>query len=215
MPGINFCLSKVNQKSFIEKSKNISINFQQLEHIENKIINKNENYLLSVFRYDEYPITKVETEKYLILIEGKVYNLSQNKFEQGIINLFDNLSSFNHLKEILHNWLKTLDADIFIFFHNKINNQVMLFNDVLGRLPVYYYEDNQNLIVSRNSRFIRELIDSKKFNQTGLAQSLLFGYALGNSTIFENISRFKPGTIIYYEINKNNSAKITEFQRNY
>ncbi len=85
---------------------------------------------------------------------------------------------------------------------NKGNNEIAIINDALGRLPMYYYKADGQLLISREIRFISTLINIKKFDKMAIAQYLLFGYSLGKRTLLENISRLEAATLI----NLNNFA---------
>jgi asparagine synthase (glutamine-hydrolysing) len=75
-------------------------------------------------------------------------------------------------------------------------------NDVLGRLPLYYYvKDRAELIVSREIQFISHLIhnthqNGNKFDMMGIAQFLLFSHTMGRRTLLNNVSRLEPGSVL-------------------
>jgi asparagine synthase (glutamine-hydrolysing) len=74
-------------------------------------------------------------------------------------------------------------------------------NDALGRLPFYYYKDNEKIIASREIQFVSYSIKDNKenhniFDKLGLAQLLLFSYTLGNRTALNNVYRLEPATVL-------------------
>lgn len=215
MPGLNYCFIKESHKELLKKSKNVLSNLLSLEHLFSDILLEDNYQVLSSITYNTYPIKKIENENLIIYIEGKVYNLPPQEFEDQLFIHLGNLELSKDKYDDFNHWLETIDADILIFSFHKKNGSVIIFNDSLGRLPSYYFENNKSLIVSRNTRFVREILESKNFNKMGLAQSLLFGYALGTSTIFKDIQRFKPGTIIKINLFDNQKSEIVSFPRNF
>jgi asparagine synthase (glutamine-hydrolysing) len=125
-------------------------------------------------------------------------------------------------------WLLKTDGDFMISAYNKSTGDLVILNDALGRLPFYYYKDDieKKLIASRELQFILNLLRETKsvdcirknsnssnirFDDMAMAQYLLFGYPLGRRTLFSDISRLEPGTVITIS---NNTSEIKMYNIN-
>jgi len=204
MPGLSFiCDFKEdlrNREDDILRSLDSLIHFV---HYKKNILLKGKTFFLGCTIYDEYPITSFENEEYLIILEGKIYNKEHNFLKKDLINLseiiFDEKSYLR--KERIIEWLLNTDGDFILFALHKKSKNAAILNDILGRLPLYYYKNNGKILVSREVRFISNYIDDAKFDRMAIAQYLLFGYSLGKRTLLDGIYRLEPATLIRININ--------------
>lgn len=208
MPGISFILNTkdniLQNKSKISQSINSMIHNDQYEH---KILIQNKSCFLVSTKYKEYPIASFENDDYSIVLEGRIYNRNNN-IETELKNLANKIfSAGSDGKTLAKNWLLKTDGDFVLIIQSKQHNQIYFINDILGRLPIYYFNQNGNFVLTRELQFITDLFDNFKFDRMGLAQYLLFGYPLGKRTLFENIFRLGPATLININL-KNSKIKI-------
>ncbi|GBD98093.1 asparagine synthetase [glutamine-hydrolyzing] 1 [bacterium BMS3Abin07] len=198
MPGISFiCDFKEdlrNKENLILQSLDSLIHF---EHYKKDILINEKSYFLGCTLYDGYPMSHIDNNEHFLCIEGKLYGKDERRTRIELNYLANTLNGpIQEVKEGLSEWLLNTDGDFVIFVLNKRNNEINIINDALGRLPLYYYKGNKKLIVSREVRFIKHLIGGIKFDRMAIAQYLLFCYPLGKRTLFENVNRLEPATII-------------------
>ena len=95
-------------------------------------------------------------------LEGKIYGKQDNIIKDEINHLvsivFGKKSSNEAEKETVSDWLIKTDGDFVIYALNKETRDLAILNDVLGRLPIYYYGDDSKLLVSREIEFISHII---------------------------------------------------------
>ncbi len=209
MPGLSFLYSfkkdlLVDSSAFLKALNSANRNKRCSE----RLWLNGKFYQLGSSSYAEYPLTSFEDDSFIIFIEGKLYDKQNEEAKENLFNLARMISSSdeddcNKIKE----WLLSSDGDFLIFILNKISNDIYFINDALSRLPVYLYRDNNQFIISREQRFIINRLESIKFDQMSIAQTLLFGYALGNRTLIENIYRIGPSSLI--KINTTSSEIIS------
>lgn len=198
MPGLSFiCDLKSDLKekeSIILESLDSMIHFNQYKK---KILLSEKSYFLGATTYDEYPITSFENDEYLIYLEGKLYGKDFSLTNMHLNRLAEHIFQ-SHIKseEQIAEWLLTTDGDFIIFILNKKTKEIGIINDALGLLPLYYYKTEKKLLVSRELRFIRNLISSIKFDRMAIAQYLLFCHTLGKRTLLENVYRLEAGTLV-------------------
>jgi asparagine synthase (glutamine-hydrolysing) len=95
-------------------------------------------------------------------------------------------------------WLLGADCDFVIVFLRKEINEIIILNDALGRLPVYLFRGSHFCVISREIRFIVNYLGHVGYDMMGIAEFLLFGYTLGRRTLFENVERLQPATLLRF-----------------
>jgi len=197
MPGITFYYNK-KPYSFIGKdvidNSLKSLLFTERYALTNYIEEK--NYFVTCTKYVEYPSDIFRTDKYLIIIEGKVYNKSKIKLKEELEKLAETVfDELNESKEDLTKWLNNADGEFIIVIHNLANKRIAIFNDSLGRLALYSYQSDSRIIITREISFILNLSLPIEIDIMGIAQFLFFGYSLNTRTLYEQIKRVQPGTL--------------------
>ncbi|MFP9058949.1 asparagine synthase-related protein [Natrialbaceae archaeon A-chndr2] len=157
--------------------------------------------------YPSYPIERFETEEYLFCLEGILYDVPDASLAdelQSIASLLfetgqrtddkGNSPTDAHLEEF-REWLLDVDGTFLCAILEKETGELVLFNDVLGRLPTYYYADSDRVLFSRELRYLLESVPPE-FDRLGAAQCLLFGYSLGTRTLIDGVERLRPGTLV-------------------
>ncbi|MCA9786939.1 MAG: hypothetical protein KC488_10325, partial [Candidatus Cloacimonetes bacterium] len=99
-------------------------------------------------------------------------------------------------REQLRAWLARTDGDFIVFGMEKSTSRWFMFNDMLGRLPVYCTLADHRLALARDITFIARATNNSQMDRMALAQCLLFGYPLGNRTLLQNVFRLAPATLI-------------------
>jgi asparagine synthase (glutamine-hydrolysing) len=232
MPGISL-------KCHIESTKTVGNNDELfLKALDSTVLNDSYKreilleqypYLLGYTKYAGYPVEVFEDHAFWICIEGRIYNKEVSVLTQEIghlINYIFSSSSFysrssdlNEDKKVIVDWLLQTDGDFVIFALDKITKSFVIVNDVLGRLPIYYYCQNETeLIVSREAQLISFLVQnndsvSDKFDRMGIAQFLLFSHTFGNRTLLKNMYRLEPGSILRIYTNNKSEFKVDSLYR--
>ncbi len=159
-----------------------------------------EKYILSCTKYDQYPINIFENEIFWICLEGKIYSTPKDLLAEQLYELASQLyNNKENEAEILKKWLLDTDGEFVIFIRHKLSGEIMIFNDILSRLPLYYYNNNERIIISRDYHFVSSMLNEKKFDKMGMAQYLLFGFFLDNRTHLQHVIHLPPSTLIRIE----------------
>ncbi len=190
MPGFHFTVN-VHEKEHLSALKEI-LYFENYFH---KILFKEKNKILSATLYENYPLKRI-TEG--VFIEGKIYN--NPEFKTDILKIRN--------EKDIEKFVDKNDGDYIIFIKNK--KGIVIFNDFLGRLPLYSYKDNNKIIISREIGFIKKLIEKFEIDKKGLAEYLVFSYPLGERTLFKHIKRIPPFSFILINENEVKIKKIKE-----
>lgn len=148
-------------------------------------------------RYPEYPVRTVETKEYLIVMEGRLYGLSDDAVRADLEALASWLfADKENNEDALRTWLLDHDGDFVIAVQHKVSDDWSLLNDALGRLPLYHYQGKEFHIVSREIGFINRLVGITAADPLGVAQYLTFGYPLGLRTLWSDVNRLAPGSLL-------------------
>jgi asparagine synthase (glutamine-hydrolysing) len=176
------------------------------------------SYLVGCTKYAEYPIEIIDNDKFWICVEGRIYGKEFSVVSKEILDLmnivFSNKSSEENEKKVIADWLLNADGEFVIYALDKKSASFVIINDVLGRLPLYYYRNDNTMIVSRETQFILSILqknsdmDSRKFDKMGIAQYLLFGHTLGKRTLLDNIFLLEPASLIRLNNNDHGDGEV-------
>jgi asparagine synthase (glutamine-hydrolysing) len=156
-----------------------------------------EQFALACTTYPSYPLLVLNLPEFTVVVEGKLYGLTDTDLPKQMERLAGILFEERARNDgRLVAWLLSADGDFIIFFLRKKTNEIIVLNDAIGRLPWYCYRVGEDVILSREMRFIVRMLEEIQFDRMGIAQSLLFGYPLGNRTLIENVQRLTPATLV-------------------
>lgn len=158
---------------------------------------------LSMHKHDGYPCSTFSNLEYDVFVEGKIYNLTNEELDKQLNNLYSELKKNSISQTNISDILFKLDGDYIIVFYDKINNRVLLLNDLYGRLPLYYAENREGFMISRNLDVIAKTLNKTAIDKYGVAEFLVFGYTVTDRTLIEGINYFLPGSLLTYNIDKN------------
>ncbi len=187
MPGINFKINRTNNKNFFDSLSNT------------KVLYEGRNWELSLTsNYKYYPITIFENNFFYILLEGFIYSRTNEDLKKLMFTYSKEIFSENFNKNN-DNTFENEDGEFVLFIYNKSLDKIFIQNDMLGRLPIYYSLTKKEIILSRNISFIKENSEVL-FDKYLLANYLFLGYPLKDETLFQNVKRLYPNSIIYIDL---------------
>ena len=200
IPGINVVAVKDYDNSLAIKFFNCQKYMNHESNYKNTIFVENNQCMIGSTRYDEYPLKSWKWNNCVIIQEGLIYNKSISEINSVISNIVlqNRKSSISPLN--LKKFLIDSDGEYIIIIYDKLINEIIVINDVLGRLPLYYFINDDQFILSREIKFITKFIESGNLDKKGMAEYLLFGYPLGKRTLVKNVHRLDPGVIVKYNL---------------
>lgn len=161
-----------------------------------KMLFEDDSVLIGSTAYEHYPITTLDDSDFFIVLEGMIYNIDDATIRRDLFTIADDLHKAGHLKETITRFLAHADGEFVVLIYDKQTGDFCVFNDALGRLPFFWYGDDEVLAFSREIKFIHPFIDRVTFNRPALMEYLLYGFALGERTLIEGIERFQPATLV-------------------
>ena len=212
MPGISLKCSLVLDKNEINNKRSHNFFIDGLtrllfdERYCREILLAEEPYFVASTRYKEYPISIFDTSEFWVCVEGKIYDKTRSLLEDELSillrHVFQTSPMSNEDKNIVSEWLLNTDGDFMLYALNKNTKDFVIMNDILGRLPFYYhYDEDGEFIASREIQFLAHLKDNNndcenKLDKIGMAELLLFSHTLGKRTLWSNIHRLEPASLL-------------------
>jgi asparagine synthase (glutamine-hydrolysing) len=214
MCGIYFKISK----NPIDKNEAL-VQLQKLNHrgpdsIKFTLIQNKNNFfffgccLLNVVGNFKESIQPINTENYIIICNGTIYNykelstISSNKSDSDIKILGEGL--FEEGEDFL---LKCNGTYAFVFY-NKKKNKLIIGRDVYGVKPLYLREEKNSIEVSSEYKSLIKVND--ELNYKALTSYFNYRYTVSNYTLIKQIRKIKPSHIISVNFEKNDLKLVDE-----
>jgi len=169
---------------------------------------QNDLLFLGFYAYASYPVMVIEAAGALILLEGKVYNQTEKQLKTRLETM---AASQNGSDSSLEQWVRSLDGEFVGVICYPETGKVLVFNDALGRLPLYAGELSGKIVISRDVSFIKALMHNSHPDKAAVALTLLLGYAPGGKTLWEAIRRLEPATVFRIDPGKHNPYQKSSF----
>ena len=126
-------------------------------------------------------------------LDGAVYSLTPQEQDSRIATALDRfLAGESCATEI--RGLLTEDFEGVVVLHDERRDRTLLFNDMLGRLPVFYTRFHQPVYARRMGDVLGRI--APKPDALGAAQYLVFDYCIGGRTMFHGVSELPPATVV-------------------
>lgn len=204
MAGFTILIHKNNSRqSFYEKEKK---DFFQAKKIEtSEYIIKHSSHFN--FNCDSF---LQEDESYIIGIEGVILNLAELEQETSKTSLFDVLKYLFTKQNT--DFINLLKGDFSGYIYSKTSREWYIFTNQTGSKRVFYYQNNNFIVLSSELKDISKLINSQslkvELDINGAYSLLTYGYMLHDLTLVKDVKRLLPGQIIAY---KNGMTNIKEY----
>jgi len=135
-----------------------------------------------------------------ILLQGFIFLKNKN----------DPITNPNEIIKIFRKkgleFLDEIQTGIFnIVIFNQIEKKIIIINDRFGLYPLFYYQNNNELIFSPEIKAILKCEKSNNFeiNYEAISEFFYFGFLTGEKTYFKKIKLLTPASILEYDIEKN------------
>ena len=157
----------------------------------------------------------IDTNKrYHLVFNGEIYNYLIIRKELEKFNFKFNtqsdteviMNSFIHWGE---KFIEKLDGMFSIIIYDKIKDELIVCRDRFGKKPLYYYKDNNRIIICSEVKAINQINYNDsinlEYNNQAYWDYLTFRYIPGSQTSYKKILKFDRGSI--YKITKDNIIK--------
>lgn len=151
-----------------------------------------------------------------IVFNGEIYNYQEIKSELADYPFMSTCDT----EVILAAYLKW-GISCFERFHgmfaaaiyDRKTNELYLCRDRIGKKPLYYWEEGQNIVFASELKPVMRAMDyfgkrTKTINRKVLGRYLYQQYINAPDTVFENVYKVEPGGIVRFELRKKQDAGI-------
>ncbi len=145
-----------------------------------------------------------------MVFNGEVYNFQELR-EKHFGN--ETFHSSSDTEVVLRLYLKLgvdfvheLNGDFAIAILDRQRDELLLVRDRLGIKPLYVYSHDEDLAFGSEIKVFREGGIDLKLDKTAISPYLVFKYTPGNATMFRDVERLEPGSIMCVDLH---SKKIT------
>jgi hypothetical protein len=166
------------------------------EHREIKL-SPNEN--LHTLDGQSYEQSYFENSQLIILVDGDISlnssNLSLNEALRSLANTF--------LTSGYQAVIKAIKAGSFnLVIFDKQLQELFFLNDFIGSIPLYYAQNQQNIVISSNPRAVFKTgVISKTIDMTGVASFVHLGYGFSSRHITKELNKLSANHCIKYSCN--------------
>jgi len=146
--------------------------------------------------YEGYPLHTFDNENASVLLEGLVYDKSDQEIDDFLGKIADEYCQGKPYRERIAEFVENSDGDYIILIHFKKSGAIILFNDRWGRLPAFFFAENRLFAFSREIKFLLHWISRIRFDQIAMAEFLIYQYNLGEKTLVKGIKRLSPASLL-------------------
>lgn len=189
MPGISLIYEKNLDSDFVTNS------LADLRHEQNYTIRKiyeTPNFMAAFTGYEGYPSQSFEDDSTVYFMEGLIYNKSDSEIAGLLKAVSEAYIGGNDYQTLVKEFVDSSDGDFQVLIYFKKLDESIIFNDRWGRLPAYYYHDDDMFVFSRELKYILKFMPSLQIDKMSLADFLVFQYIPGDRTLFNDIYRVNP-----------------------
>lgn len=160
------------------------------------------------------PMFSTETQN-ILMFNGEIYN--HKELRKNLIKKGSKFFTSHSDTEVILNgldlegikFINKLRGQFSIFYFDKINMEFYLIRDRLGQKPLYYSLENNVLNFSSNLKSIISNTKNLNISSKSLDEYLRYGAISSPNTLFQNIFKVEPSTILKFEI-LNNEINFTK-----
>ena len=136
-----------------------------------------------------------KNNKYIISFNGQIYNTEELKIRFSInkeIDL-DTEILIQIINQVGLEFIRFVKGMFSILIYDIHTRKIHLFRDPSGQKHLYYYLNNNELIICSEIKPIISILQNFSFDNQNLPSSLILGYPINKFTPFKNINRVLPG----------------------
>ena len=154
-----------------------------------------------------------------LVFNGEIYNCTELKEELS----FYDYKGTSDTEVILAAYLKWgrdltshLDGMFAFALFDRSKDLLILARDRVGKKPLYFYKENDGIVFASELKPIMLYPGFRKeINRKVLSRYLLQGYINAPESVFENVFKLEPGSVLFFENGKTDIKKYWDIYKTY
>ena len=188
-------------KSLYKKINNLSLLFSRLA-------------IQDLSEMGDQPIFSF-SKRFVMMFNGEIYN--HNHIRSIIENEFSHTSwkgksdsetlieAFSYFG--IDKTLELVKGMFAIFLYDQIHKKIYLINDIFGEKPLYYQINKDSFLISSSLNSFNFKDINKDISLNAIKELVTNNYISHPNTIWQNVRKISPASIISFQISKNNTIK--------
>jgi len=215
MPGINTLITyRLRTPAEDEKIDNVAVQMRYLPSYSTNILFKNEHVLSLFSGYELYPHATMHAGDIAILIDGAIYNKSLKQLSKELSSIAPAMMKKDDYN-VLTKFILDTDGEYLIYLIDSLHSHFVAFNDSLGRMPLYFYQDLQKTILARDYKFATAILSNVEINRDALPGYFTFLAPLGMNTLLKGINRLAPASLLNIDFESGTFERQTLLEHNF
>lgn len=136
-----------------------------------------------------------------LVVNGEIYNYKDLRSQ--LISKGHQFYSNSDSEVIIHayeqwgnKFIHQLSGMFAFALYDKKNNKLMIARDPIGKKPLYYYRDSDNLYFASEIKALLKSGIKAKVNTDMIPTFLMYQYSMGDYTMFEGVRKLKAGHML-------------------
>ncbi len=165
---------------------------------------------------------KSNNGRYIILFNGEIYNFRKLKLkietEKNFLQwktssdteiLIEGISLYG-----LNNFLDFVEGMFAFAIYDLSEQKISLVRDRFGEKPVYYYHDKKNFVFTSDLRNLYHYPNIElEVSSSSAKEMLKYSFIIGNRTIYKNVNKLEPASILEFCLKKKVLKKIIYWKK--
>jgi asparagine synthase (glutamine-hydrolysing) len=171
--------------------------FGAVRHLEDyvtEVLHRSPRLLVAATRYPAYPLVRWDLDGFTLALEGRVYDAEPPAIARELAELARDLAGGADVASASR--FAAHDGEFVAVLVDRRADTAVVITDRHGRLPLYRRTDGTREVVSREPSFVAFEAGAPRFRREGIAEFLLFGYCLGTRTVFADVERVEPASVL-------------------
>ena len=156
----------------------------------------NEYMVVAVSGYDSYPCLSYEDEDLLLLVEGMIYNRTDDETLGTLRSIAADYKRASDPTARIRTFVETSDGEFLILLYLKETGDLYVLNDRWARMPTFYAVLDDKVVLSREAKFVLRWMPSIKFDPAWIAEFLAFEYNLGDKCLVNGVKSLRASSLL-------------------
>lgn len=144
--------------------------------------------------YPGYPVWFCNFKAGLVGLEGRVYNRDAASTQSSLTLLAQELVAGADAERLVTEWVLEHDGDYIGVV--ATGETILIFNDPLARLPLYYAATEDTFCAARECKFVVERRGEVAFDPIAWAECMCLEHPFGGRTLFAGVSHLRGGSLL-------------------